>query len=88
MMILFRSVMSSLFLLLLSQATKTKKPTVVSVVLMDGRAVSLPVDSASTSKEIGHLLANKIQLTDDFGFSLYVTLYEKVRPCHSEGHLN
>uniref|UniRef100_H3D8C8 Myosin VIIBa n=1 Tax=Tetraodon nigroviridis TaxID=99883 RepID=H3D8C8_TETNG len=60
------------------QATKTKKPIVVSVTLMDGRAVSLPVDSASTSKEICHLLANKINLTDQFGFSLYVTLYEKV----------
>lgn len=46
--------------------------------LMDGRAVSLPVDSASTSKEICQLLANKIKLTDTFGFSLYVTLYEKV----------
>ncbi|XP_056894405.1 unconventional myosin-VIIb [Takifugu flavidus] len=60
------------------QATKTKKPITVSVMLMDGRAVSLPVDSASTSKEICQLLANKIKLTDTFGFSLYVTLYEKV----------
>lgn len=51
--------------------------------LMDGRAVSLPVDSASTSKEICQLLANKIKLTDTFGFSLYVTLYEKVHPCNT-----
>lgn len=50
---------------------------------MDGRAVSLPVDSASTSKEICNLLANKIKLTDKFGFSLYVTLYEKVQNIHA-----
>uniref|UniRef100_A0A3Q3VZU9 Uncharacterized protein n=1 Tax=Mola mola TaxID=94237 RepID=A0A3Q3VZU9_MOLML len=60
------------------QATKTKKPMTVSVMLMDGRAVNLPVDSASTSKEICHMLSNKVKLTDTFGFSLYVSLYEKV----------
>lgn len=60
------------------QATKTKKPLVVSLTLMDGRAINLPVDSASTSKEICQLLANKIKLKDAFGFSLYVALYEKV----------
>lgn len=82
-MTLFSSVTNALFLFFFfsSQATKTKKPIAVSVTLMDGRAVSLPVDSASTSKEICHLLANKIKLTDKFGFSLYVTLYEKVHPC-------
>lgn len=50
----------------------------VSVTLMDGRTINLPVDSASTSKEICHMLFNKVKLTDTFGFSLYVTLYEKV----------
>lgn len=52
----------------------------VSVTLMDGRSINLPADSASTSKEICHLIANKVKLTDTFGFSLYVSLYEKV--CH------
>ncbi|XP_077573092.1 unconventional myosin-VIIb [Stigmatopora nigra] len=60
------------------QATKTKKPMMVSVTLMDGRAVNLPLDSASTSKEICELVANKVKLKDTFGFSLYVALYEKV----------
>ncbi|XP_057696428.1 unconventional myosin-VIIb isoform X2 [Corythoichthys intestinalis] len=60
------------------QATKTKKPMVVSVTLMDGRSVNIPVDSASTSKEICELLANTVKLKDTFGFSIYVALYEKV----------
>uniref|UniRef100_A0AAQ6I9S3 Uncharacterized protein n=1 Tax=Anabas testudineus TaxID=64144 RepID=A0AAQ6I9S3_ANATE len=60
------------------QATKTKKPMIVSVTLMDGRSINLPVDSASTSKEICLLLSNKVKLKDTFGFSLYVALYEKV----------
>lgn len=60
------------------QATKTKKPIVVTLMLMDSRSVNLPVDSASTSKEICQLLANKLKLKDTFGFSLYVGLYEKV----------
>lgn len=60
------------------QATKTKKPIVMTLLLMDGRSMTLPVDSASTSKEICQMLANKIKLEDTFGFSLYVALYEKV----------
>ncbi|KAJ7993391.1 hypothetical protein DPEC_G00271930 [Dallia pectoralis] len=60
------------------QATKSKKPMVVSVTLMDGRIISLPVDSASTSKEICQFLSEKVRLKDTFGFSLYVAIYEKV----------
>lgn len=70
------------FLLLLPlracQATKTKRPIVVAVTLMDGRTLSLPVDSASTAGEICQALAKKAQLSDTFGFSLYVSMYEKV----------
>uniref|UniRef100_A0A3B4B2F7 Uncharacterized protein n=1 Tax=Periophthalmus magnuspinnatus TaxID=409849 RepID=A0A3B4B2F7_9GOBI len=60
------------------QATKTKKPIVVTLMLLDGRSMTLSVDSASTSKEICQMVANKIKLQDTFGFSLYVALYEKV----------
>ncbi|KAM6939036.1 unconventional myosin-VIIb [Lycodopsis pacificus] len=60
------------------QATKTKKPMIVSVSLMDGCSINLPVDSAATSKEICQLLSNKVKLKDTFGFSVYVALYEKV----------
>lgn len=51
---------------------------IVSVTLMDGRALSLPVDSASTSKEVCQILSHKLKLKDSFGFSLYVAMYEKV----------
>ncbi|XP_076871226.1 unconventional myosin-VIIb [Brachyhypopomus gauderio] len=60
------------------QATKTKKAMAISVTLMDGRTISLPVDSASTSKEICEVLSQKVKLQDNFGFSLYVALYDKV----------
>ncbi|KAM9357798.1 unconventional myosin-VIIb [Symphorus nematophorus] len=60
------------------QATKTKKPMIVSVTLMDGRSINLPVDSASTSREICQLISNKVKLKDTFGFSVYVAMYEKV----------
>ncbi|XP_066565263.1 unconventional myosin-VIIa [Amia ocellicauda] len=60
------------------QATKTKKPIVVSVTLMDGRNISLALDSASTAAEVCQCLAQKIQLKDLFGFSIYIALYEKV----------
>ncbi|KAK0137915.1 Unconventional myosin-VIIa [Merluccius polli] len=62
----------------LNGATKTKKRMTVSLTLMDGRTISLPVDSASTSGEVCQMLSQKIQLKDTFGFSLYVALYEKV----------
>lgn len=50
----------------------------VSVALLDGRSINLPVDSATTSKEVCQLVSNKIKLNDTFGFSLYVAMYEKV----------
>ncbi|KAL2090404.1 hypothetical protein ACEWY4_015092 [Coilia grayii] len=60
------------------QATKTKKPMAISVTLMDGRTISLPIDSAATSQEICKLLSQKVKLYDIFGFALYMALYDKV----------
>lgn len=55
----------------------------ISVTLMDGRTLSLPVDSASTSKEVCQILSQKIKLQDTFGFSLYMAVYDKV--CYISG---
>lgn len=77
---LFSWFKSSLILLFsYRQAAKTKKPIDVSVALMDGRTISLHLDSASTSAEVCQALAEKINLRDTRGFSLYISLYDKVR---------
>ncbi len=67
-----------------SQATKSKKPIGISVTMMDGRTISLPVDSASTSKEVCQMLSQKVKLQDTFGFSLYIALYDKVWSPHTQ----
>lgn len=50
----------------------------MTVTLMDDRSVSLHLDSASTSAEVCQAVADKIDLRDMYGFSLYISLYEKV----------
>lgn len=45
---------------------------------MDDRTVSLHLNSASTSAEACQDVAKTIGLTDTYGFSLYISLYEKV----------
>ncbi|XP_073347990.1 unconventional myosin-VIIa-like [Pagrus major] len=60
------------------QAAKSKEPIDVSVTLMDDRIVSLNLESASTSAEVCQALADKIDLRDTYGFSLYISLYEKM----------
>lgn len=52
----------------------------MSVALTDGRSVSLQLDSASTSAEVCQAVADRVNLRDTFGFSLYITFQDKVRP--------
>lgn len=54
------------------------EPIDVSVTLMDERTVSVHLDSASTSAEVCRAVADKIDLEDTYGFSLYISLFEKV----------
>ncbi|KAK1879385.1 Unconventional myosin-VIIb [Dissostichus eleginoides] len=60
------------------QVAKSKEPIEVSVTLLDDSTVSLQLDSLSTSAEVCQAVANKIDLRDTYGFSLYITLFEKM----------
>lgn len=53
------------------------------VTFMDGTTKTLLTDSATTAKELCNALADKISLKDRFGFSLYIALFDKVRPPHT-----
>ena len=60
------------------QTTKSKQPITLQITFMDGSSRSLLADSASTAREMCSQLAQKIGLKDNFGFSLYIALYDKV----------
>ncbi|XP_053186633.1 unconventional myosin-VIIb-like [Scomber japonicus] len=60
------------------QVAKTKLPIDVSLTLMDDQTITLPLDSASTSAEVCQAVADKINLRDTYGFSLYISLHEKM----------
>ena len=50
------------------------------ITFMDGNTKTLLADSATTSKELCSQLAIKTNLVDEFGFSVYISLYDKVIP--------
>uniref|UniRef100_A0A8C4ZE72 Myosin VIIA n=1 Tax=Gadus morhua TaxID=8049 RepID=A0A8C4ZE72_GADMO len=60
------------------QATKSKKPIMCPVTFMDSTTKTLLTDSATTASELCNALADKINLRDRFGFSLYIALFDKV----------
>ncbi|KAG7527129.1 unconventional myosin-VIIa-like [Solea senegalensis] len=60
------------------QAAKSKEPIDVSVTLMDDRTVALHLDSASTSAEVCQAVADKTDLTDTYGFSLYISFCDQM----------
>uniref|UniRef100_A0A3Q0RF94 Myosin VIIBb n=1 Tax=Amphilophus citrinellus TaxID=61819 RepID=A0A3Q0RF94_AMPCI len=67
------------------QAAKSKKPIDKAVTIPDGRMISIHLESASTSAEVCQDVANDIGLKDTYGFSLYISLYEKIWSLGSSG---
>lgn len=61
-----------------SQAEKTQCPIKFPINLVDGKVIEIEVDSLCTSQDLCGEVARKIDLLDAFGFSLYVSSYEKV----------
>lgn len=59
-------------------ATKNKTPVTVEIILTDGSVELVVIDSASTSEEVCIQLARKIGLRDLLGFSLFISVADKV----------
>ena len=60
------------------KSCKTTEPIVVSINLMNGASVQIEIDSASTSEEVCIAVAKAINLRDLLGFSLFITIMNKV----------
>lgn len=66
------------------QATKNKDPIILQITFPDSSVQTVEVDSATTSEEICNQVAALLNLKDTFGFSLFITLFDKVMSLGSE----
>lgn len=51
---------------------------------MDGSTVSMNADAATTANEVCRKVAERINLAEKFGFSLFISMFGKVR---NDGHI-
>lgn len=65
-------------------ATKNKQPINLQITFMDKNSITIEADSATTAGEVCEQIAMNLNLADTFGFSLFITLYDKVMSLGSE----
>ncbi|XP_075152273.1 myosin 28B1 [Haematobia irritans] len=67
------------------QSTRNKSTITLEIFLMDGLNKKLQIDSASTAGEAVQQLAESMGLIDAFGFSLVISIYDKIMSLGSGG---
>ena len=60
------------------QAAKNAKPILVPVILMNGTRILIEADTATTVNELCTHVSERVGMTDRSGFSIYVTLGNRV----------
>ncbi|XP_048520826.1 myosin-VIIa isoform X2 [Dendroctonus ponderosae] len=65
-------------------ANKNKKPVPLHISLLDDSVLDIEIDSATTAEEVITAISKVLNLKDTFGFSLFISLYDKVMSLGSE----
>uniref|UniRef100_A0A8W8IV66 Myosin-VIIa n=2 Tax=Magallana gigas TaxID=29159 RepID=A0A8W8IV66_MAGGI len=60
------------------QASKNCKPILIPMSMMNGQRMIVEADSASTVQELVHQICHKAGLQDSSGFSIYITLMQRI----------
>ncbi|XP_022288159.2 myosin-VIIa-like [Crassostrea virginica] len=60
------------------QASKNCKPILIPMSMMNGQRMIVEADSASTVQELTHQICHKAGLRDASGFSIYITLTQRI----------
>lgn len=50
----------------------------IPIKIMNGESVVIQADSATNAKEVCRSISQKLNLKDTFGFSVYISIYNKV----------
>ncbi|XP_072263935.1 unconventional myosin-VIIb [Pyxicephalus adspersus] len=50
----------------------------IPIKIMNGESLIIEADSATNAKEVCRSISQKLKLTDTFGFSIYISIYDKV----------
>lgn len=78
-LIFIETTLPNSFNILSYQASKNCKPILIPMSMMNGQRMIVEADSASTVQELVHQICHKAGLQDSSGFSIYITLMQRVR---------